>query len=78
MKEFSKDKREREDVMALQQKVILLIEDDQGLNQGIYLALGQIEYQILQAYSLEEARMLYQKNGLDLILLDINLPDGSG
>ena len=54
---------------------ILIIEDDKALNTGIALSLGNDV--ILQAFCLAEARNLLDSS-VDLIILDINLPDGSG
>lgn len=54
---------------------IAIIEDDKGLNDGIILALKQDSFTFSQYYTLKEA------NGVstaDLIILDINLPDGNG
>ncbi|MCI8731743.1 MAG: response regulator transcription factor [Lachnospiraceae bacterium] len=57
---------------------ILIVEDDQGLNQGIALALQEEGTIFHTAFSLAQAREIWQKGDIDLILLDINLPDGSG
>ena len=54
---------------------ILIVEDDRPLNDGIALSLGWAK--TLQAYNLKEARVLL-KEAVDLIILDVNLPDGSG
>lgn len=54
---------------------ILIIEDDKALNNGIALSLGSDT--ILQAFCLADARTLLDSS-VDLIILDINLPDGSG
>ncbi len=54
---------------------ILIIEDDKALKTGIALSLGNDV--ILQAFCLAEARNL-SDSSVDLIILDINLPDGSG
>ena len=54
---------------------LLIIEDDKALNDGIALSFSGSE--ILQAYSLEEARRFIDLKP-DLAILDINLPDGSG
>lgn len=64
--------------MMVENKCILIVEDDRGLNQGIELSLKNSEYQFLCAYTLAEARELLKGKGADLVLLDINLPDGSG
>lgn len=54
---------------------ILIVEDDRTLNNGIALSLSNDD--ILQAFCIEEADKLLD-SGIDLIILDINLPDGSG
>lgn len=59
-------------------KNIAIIEDDKGLNQGIALALKNETYHFSQYYSLEEAKAGGLDCGTDLIILDINLPDGNG
>lgn len=56
---------------------ILIIEDDVKLNNGIKLALRS-EYFCIQACTLESARKMLHEQPVDLVLLDINLPDGSG
>ncbi|MGI6010269.1 MAG: response regulator transcription factor [Ruminococcus sp.] len=58
-------------------KTILIVEDDRKLNHGILLALKS-EYSCAQAFSVGEAEKMYGENRFDLILLDVNLPDGSG
>lgn len=59
-------------------KTILLIEDDRKLNQGISYALEKEAYRTLCAFSLSEAKKLQKDQGADLVLLDVNLPDGEG
>ena len=59
-------------------KVILIIEDDKGLNQGVALALRKPDWQFLGAFTLKEGKELWETEAVDMILLDINLPDGSG
>lgn len=54
---------------------ILIVEDDKALNNGIALSLGNEV--ILQAYCIEEAKK-FLDSSIDMVLLDINLPDGSG
>lgn len=54
---------------------ILIVEDDRALNNGIALSFGN--YETVQTYSIKEAEADF--NGeIDLIILDINLPDGNG
>ncbi len=57
---------------------ILLVEDDRSLNQGIELALQEEGTVFHSAFSLAQARNIWQKGNIDLVLLDINLPDGDG
>ena len=59
-------------------KKILLIEDDQALNAGLTYDLEAENYRVYSAYSLAEGMELLDKNQVDLILLDVNLPDGEG
>ena len=56
-------------------KHITIIEDDSGLNNGIVLALKQQNYTIRQLYRLSDFK---SSEPTDLIILDINLPDGNG
>ena len=59
-------------------KTILIVEDDRILNRGVSFALKKEGYEIISAYSLEEAKNVIIKNDINFLLLDINLPDGSG
>lgn len=59
-------------------KTILIVEDDRILNRGVSFALKKEGYEIISAYSLEEAKNVIIKNDIDFLLIDINLPDGSG
>ena len=55
---------------------ILIVEDDTALGQGLCLTLEQ--YACTLAPTLAEGRALLQRGSWDLLILDINLPDGSG
>lgn len=57
---------------------LLIVEDDISLNKGIALTLAQDDIKIKQAYDLATAETLFANGGIDLIILDVNLPDGSG
>ncbi|MDR1540659.1 MAG: response regulator transcription factor [Clostridiales bacterium] len=57
---------------------ILIVEDDKALNRGIALVFRQDDMNIKQAYDLQTAKEHFQSSKLDLIILDINLPDGNG
>ncbi len=57
---------------------LLIIEDDIGLNQGLCKALKADDRQIISCHDLKAAREQLLCGSVPLILLDINLPDGSG
>ena len=57
---------------------LLIIEDDIGLNQGLSKALKADARQIISCQDLKTAKEQLLCGGVSLILLDINLPDGSG
>ncbi|MFR5132408.1 MAG: response regulator transcription factor [Terrisporobacter sp.] len=57
---------------------ILIVEDDKILNRGVTFALKKEGYEVICAYSKEEGREIILNNKIDFLLLDINLPDGSG
>ena len=59
-------------------KTILIIEDDIDLREGISFSLQSEGYQILTAEKLEDGWKSILKENPDLILLDCNLPDGTG
>ena len=56
-------------------KNIAIIEDDESINRGIELILGNTDYKFKHFYRLSEVESLENS---DLIILDLNLPDGSG
>ena len=57
---------------------IFLLEDDKILSKGISIALKKDSHTITATYGFVDALTQYQKLKIDLFLLDINLPDGSG
>lgn len=59
-------------------KIITIIEDDIKLNNGIRIALEKEEYTFKQFQTIAAAREYIKENKTDLILLDVNLPDGNG
>ena len=54
----------------------MIIEDDYELNQGISYSLQKEGYHVISVYSIKKAKETYMD--ADLILLDVNLPDGEG
>lgn len=59
-------------------KRFLVVEDDRKLSEGIALALQEPGRDIVQCHSLAAARGALREQPVDLMLLDVNLPDGSG
>ena len=57
---------------------VMVVEDDQKMNEGIRLALRQEGYVFTACRTLGEARAALKEQKVDLILLDVNLPDGNG
>lgn len=59
---------------------ILLVEDDFALSMGISYSLKSEGYELREAGTLAAARKVFEEEGweLDLILLDVMLPDGTG
>ncbi len=59
-------------------KRILLVEDDPGLSELIDAALRSAEIEIVQADTKEKALQIIKDKKIDLLILDLNLPDGDG
>ena len=57
---------------------VLIIEDDQGLRQGIAFSLAQEGYEVLQAQNGKEGYRLFLQEAPQGILLDLNLTDMDG
>lgn len=57
---------------------IQIVEDDRALREGIALALKEPGVDFVQSESVETARMAFETEIPGLIILDVNLPDGSG
>ena len=59
-------------------KQIFLLEDDETLGRGIAMALTGPETSVICHPSLAKAREALAEDRFDLLILDVNLPDGSG
>lgn len=57
---------------------LLIVEDDKTLLEGLGYILEELEYVVITAQTIKDAFKLIEKENIDLILLDCNLPDGSG
>lgn len=58
--------------------IIQIVEDDRALSDGIVLALREPDILFLQDMSVRQAKETFRKSGPELIILDVNLPDGNG
>lgn len=59
-------------------KTLLIIEDDSVMRQTLAEVFEKRGYRLLQASCGDEGFKLYQGKKMDLLLLDIRLPDGNG
>jgi DNA-binding response OmpR family regulator len=59
-------------------KKILLVEDDIALSAGLCFELEEEDYLTVAAHSLKKAAQLLETSKFDLLLLDVDLPDGNG
>lgn len=57
---------------------LLVVEDDLALSAGLCFELDMQGYLTVAAYNSRKALMLIAAESFDLVLLDVNLPDGDG
>lgn len=57
---------------------LLLVEDDLTIVSGLKYALEQQNYTVDVANTIKEAHELFNQHDFNLLILDINLPDGNG
>lgn len=57
---------------------IQIIEDDRVLSDGIRLALQEPNIIFVQDNSIRQAKDSFERENPDIVILDLNLPDGSG
>ncbi|WP_297984041.1 response regulator transcription factor [uncultured Oscillibacter sp.] len=57
---------------------ILVVEDDLALSAGLCFALDEAGHLTAAAYTCQKARQLLKTGQFDLVILDVNLPDGNG
>lgn len=58
--------------------VIQIVEDDRALSDGIVLAVREPELEFIQDVTVRAAKESFRERLPELIILDVNLPDGSG
>lgn len=59
-------------------KMVLILEDDIDLAEGIELSLQSEELNFIICQTIADAKVAIQKQKFDLMIFDINLPDGNG
>ena len=57
---------------------ILIVEDDVYLAEGIEFALEDDDFKFVHCKTIKDSKKKIDNNIFDLIILDINLPDGNG
>ncbi|HBA96947.1 MAG TPA: DNA-binding response regulator [Lachnospiraceae bacterium] len=61
-----------------EKQIIMILEDDEDLAEGISLSLNSKDFEFVLCKTIIDAKNMLQKRIFDLLILDINLPDGSG
>ncbi len=56
---------------------VQIVEDDRALSEGIAIALAEPGIEFVQSISVRTAREAFENRKPELLILDINLPDGS-
>ena len=57
---------------------ILIIEDEPDIRKTIDYNLSKESFKVLQAASIQEGEQILASDKIDLVILDLMLPDGSG
>ncbi len=57
---------------------IQIVEDDRALREGIVMVLSGPDLAFVQDMSIRQAKEDFEREDIALVILDVNLPDGSG
>ena len=57
---------------------LLIIEDDETIRMGLTYYLEQENFKVLEAKDAKDGKLIYINNKIDIVLLDVNLPDKNG
>lgn len=57
---------------------ILIVEDDSDLREGLSFSFSSDGYDVIETETKKEGLQEIKKDGCDVVLLDCNLPDGTG
>ena len=59
-------------------KRILIVEDEIPISRVLRAYLEKHGFETYQAYTIQQASILFDRESIDLVLLDVLLPDGTG
>lgn len=59
-------------------KTILLVEDNETIVMGLKYSLEQEGFKVISALNMSESKKILEQEEINLVLLDIGLPDGNG
>lgn len=62
----------------MMKQFVMILEDDEDLAEGMILSLNSTEVEFVHCLTIADAREMLKNRTFDLLILDINLPDGSG
>ncbi len=65
-------------VHTVHDQIILLVEDNEGITEGLRFAFEQAGRSLITAGSISEAGSIVKREAPGLVLLDVMLPDGDG
>jgi DNA-binding response OmpR family regulator len=68
-------KKQRRHIMN---KKILILEDDENLSRGIAFTFEKDGYDVVSEGSIQDGKRMLKQHKIDLIILDLGLPDGNG
>ena len=57
---------------------ILVLEDEASVNRGITFSLEKVGYEVFSCATISEAKRLVKEQLIEILICDINLPDGNG
>lgn len=61
-----------------EKQAVMILEDDEDLAEGISLSLNSGELEFVLCGTIAEAKGKLKQKAFDLLIIDINLPDGNG
>lgn len=59
-------------------KQVLVVEDDSDLSRGIAFTFEKGGFEVTSASTMHDGLRCFEQNGIDIVILDLNLPDGDG